>query len=302
MEHQPLKKVCQSFSNRWFVWFFLSKTQICNQMTHNTTQLQLLLWTAISRLIIQDAEFWRRRTLKLGSKATETKANRRDKHPAIRLRWYIPSYFQHQTLCVTFVMTLRILSAGLLCKNYTTGESIMLVLCSWDSTGSDLRTAKMCDLCVKMADDVTAQASSWAAAVLSSDNIKPVAERLTGTCMVSLLIITSWWKLHCFSILRVPEYPKASNQSLSWLRSICSRQTSTLWGAASGSVAVVLELGIVHQNSKNTEKCRQRGKRSSAAGVHWGLSVALSQGYTAPHGWMLNSSQTSGHLISFIVR
>lgn len=67
----------------------------------------------------------------------------------------------------------------------------MLVLCSWDSTGSDLRTAKMCDLCVKMADDVTAQASSWATAVLSSDNIKPVAERLTGTCMVSLLIITS---------------------------------------------------------------------------------------------------------------
>lgn len=124
MEHQPLK-VCQSFSNRWFVWFFLSKTQICNQMTHNTTQLQLLLWTAISRLIIQDAEFWRRQTLKLGSKATETKANRRDKHPAIRLRWYIPSYFQHQTLCVTFVMTLRILSAGLLCKNYTTGESII---------------------------------------------------------------------------------------------------------------------------------------------------------------------------------
>lgn len=75
-------------------------------------------------------------------------------------------------------MTLRILSAGLLYKNYTTGESVMLVLCSWDSTGSDLRTAKMCNLCVKMADDVTAQASPWAAGVLSSDDIKPVAEKI----------------------------------------------------------------------------------------------------------------------------
>lgn len=54
----------------------------------------------------------------------------------------------------------------------------MLVLCSWDSTGSDLRTAKMCDFCVKMADDVTAQASPWAAAVLSSDDIKPIAEKI----------------------------------------------------------------------------------------------------------------------------
>lgn len=71
-------------------------------------------------------------------------------------------------------MTLRILSAGMLCKKLHNWEKHYA---GFVQLGQH-RTVKMCNLWVKLADDVTAQASPWAAAVLSSDDIKPVAEKI----------------------------------------------------------------------------------------------------------------------------